>query len=121
MILLTLFALLFIAGLLVWKLSWEYEGFGVGLTLVGAMLLFFGILFVIVSVTDPTVANHTRITEYLAIVDARGDKLLSRESRMLLADEISKINNAVVGAKSYNDTLLDIWFSDELAELEPIR
>ena len=98
--------------------------------LVGGLMIVFGTIVMIMSLLSAlTVSDRSQkaaseyavIAAHLKLLDQRADMRTRALARTIAQEKIKDINDEILAARKYNDTLLDIWFSDLTATLPTIK
>ena len=113
-ILITLAALLIISLLLYAFTDFEAAGFAFSVTF--GVILFAALISIPVSRAEDgaTIASHYALEETLSTSRMEN---LSEIERAAILTKIAEHNQLLASARYFNDTILDIWIADELAEL----
>lgn len=111
--------ILLVTGILVFKFSRNFAGFGFVLMVAGFVLLF------ITMIAFP--CTHYETMNFIAEVQAMQETLSSaRENgteyeNALILKDVMEINRDLASLKYYNSTVLGLWIPDAIMEIELIK
>lgn len=108
-------AVLLTIGLLLYAFT-DFEATGFVLSVTFATILFAALITIPISraADGATIASHYALEETLSTSRMEN---LSEIERAAILTTIAEHNQLLASARYFNDTILDIWIVDELAEL----
>lgn len=117
MTILIVFAVVTLFGVILLNRSYEWDGLGIALALLGGIGLAAGLMALPMSRME----WHSKIVEIQAIKESRelhgAPDIEAAAWRM----QVAEVNAELASARYYNGTLFDIWIPDEVMAVEPIR
>jgi len=111
---------LMIAGIMIIRNSYEYDFVGMLLTIFSGLMLFIAVIGVPINYYGTV----SEINQYHAIkttIEQARTQDISDIERAALTTKIAEANQWLANARYWNNTIFDIYWPDEIMDLEPLK